>query len=256
MKCAPNAQNFGKLLLAAAVALPVSAVATSTLAADDGFEIPGEFSANAALTTDYRFRGITQSSEDVAIQGGLDYSIDVTDMVSLYAGLWGSSVDFGDGDQASAEVDYYVGVASELNGVGIDLALIYYTYPGASSQLDYNYFEGALSLSYSPMEPVTLGVGYVFSPDYFGSSGTFHYPNASIEVTPPLGLPLPVTFSATYGYSFIDDNDAFGTEDYQDWSVGVSTSYKIMTVSLQYVDNDLGGSIGDPAVVFTVGANF
>ena len=256
MKQAPNAQKCGNPLLAAAIFLPVSLATTATIAADDGFDIPGEFSANVALTTDYRFRGITQSSNDPALQGGIDYSIGVTEAVSLYAGLWGSNVDFNDGDQASVEVDYYAGVTTEIQGVGIDVGVIYYSYPGASSGLDYDYFEGKIALGYSPIESVSFGIGYFFSPDYFGSSGTFHYPNAFVEFTPDLGLPLPVTLSATYGYSIIDDNAAFGADDYQDWSVGISTNYKIINLSLQYIDNDLDGPVGDPTVVFTVGASF
>ena len=204
MKQAPNAQKYGNPLLAAAIFLPVSLATTATIAADDGFDIPGEFSANVALTSDYRFRGISQSSNDPALQGGIDY----------------------------------------------------YSYPGASSGLDYDYFEGKIALGYSPIESVSFGIGYFFSPDYFGSSGTFHYPNAFVEFTPDLGLPLPVTLSATYGYSIIDDNAAFGADDYQDWSVGISTNYKIINLSLQYIDNDLDGPVGDPTVVFTVGASF
>ena len=67
------------------------------------FEIAG----NVALVTDYRFRGISQSDEDIAIQGGFDAGWDNV----IYVGVWGSSVDFdsNDGFDGSLELDYYVG---------------------------------------------------------------------------------------------------------------------------------------------------
>ncbi len=256
VKITPIARFMGTSALAAIIALPIAVTGQNAAAADDWPEIPGELSANVALTTDYRFRGITQSDENPAIQGGFDYSIGLTEMFGLYAGIWASNVDFQDGDQAQVEIDYYGGVTAEYEGIGIDVGLIYYTYPGASSGLNYDYVEGMIALSYSPIEAVTLGVGYNYSPDYFGSSGDFHYPNASAEYTPELGLPLPLTFSATYGYNIIDDEAAFGTRDYQDWSAGIATSYKFIELKLQYIDNDLGGSIGDPTAVFTVSASF
>jgi len=257
MKNTSNARFLSTIAAAAALAVPLAVTASPSQAAEEETSlIPGEFSANVALTTDYRFRGISQTDENPAVQGGFDYSVTVADPVALYAGIWASSVDFQDGDQAQVEIDYYGGVTAEYMGIGIDVGLIYYTYPGASSGLDYDYLEAMIALSYSPMDGLTLGVGYNYSPDYFGSSGNFHYPNVSAEYAPDLGLPLPLAFSATYGYNSIDDEAAFGARTYHDWSVGVATSYKFIELKLQYVDNDLTGAIGDPAAVFTVSASF
>jgi uncharacterized protein (TIGR02001 family) len=261
MKYTPNAQELSSAAHRTALArtiltLPLLVAVSPAIAAEDGPTIPGEFSANVALTTDYRFRGITQTSDNPAIQGGFDYSIGVAEGVGLYAGVWASSVDFSDGDQAQVEIDYYGGVTFDIQGIGVDVGLIYYSYPGASSGLNYDFVEGKIDLSYSPMESLTLGVGYNYSPDYFGSSGHYHYPHASVEYSPTLELPLPVTLSATYGYNAIDDSAAFGARTYHDWSVGIATSYKIIELKLQYIDNDLSGSIGDPTAVFTVSASF
>jgi uncharacterized protein (TIGR02001 family) len=262
MKRTLNDLFLGKFSLIAATATVAGGIlvdASPAMAKDpllEDFTFPGEFSANVAFTTDYRFRGITQSSNNPALQGGLDYNVDIAEGFGLYLGTWGSTVNFEDGDEASVEIDFYGGVTTEIVGIGIDLGVIYYAYPGADSSLDYDYVEFALGLSYSPLDFVTVGVGYNYSPDYFASSGNFHYPHATIEVTPDLGLPLPLTFSGTYGYSFIDDEATFGAGDYGDWSIGLSTEWRFFTASLQYVDNDLSGSLGDNAVVFTVGASF
>ena len=60
------------------------------------FDVPGDFSANVGFVTEYSFRGIAQSDEHPAIQGGFDYSHDS----GFYAGIWGSNVDFNDGDES------------------------------------------------------------------------------------------------------------------------------------------------------------
>lgn len=257
MKSTMKVAIYGIPAMSLAAAMMVSNVKpASGEESKDTLGIPGEFSANVAIVTDYRFRGITQSDNDPAIQGGLDYSVGLSDDIGLYLGVWASSVNFNDGDEASIELDYYGGVTLDLSGVGVDLGLIYYTYPTASSGLNYDYVEGKIELSYSPIESVGLGIGYNYSPDYFGSSGNFHYPHASAEYTPDLGLPLPITFDATIGYSFIDDEAAFGARDYLDWTAGIGTEYKGINLKLQYVDNDLSGSLGDATVVFTAGASF
>ncbi len=60
-----------------------------------------DVSANVGFVSEYSFRGIAQSDEHPALQGGFD----VSHSSGLYAGIWGSNVDFNDGDQASVEVD-------------------------------------------------------------------------------------------------------------------------------------------------------
>ena len=59
-------------------------------ASGSGFEISG----NVALTSDYRFRGISQSDTSAAIQGGFDAEFSP----GFYIGTWGSSVDFDSND--------------------------------------------------------------------------------------------------------------------------------------------------------------
>jgi len=63
---------------------------------------PHEFSANVALSTDYMYRGGSQTNEQPAISGGFDYA----HSSGVYAGLWASNVDFG--DSANIEFDFYL----------------------------------------------------------------------------------------------------------------------------------------------------
>ena len=99
-------------------------------------------SANVALTTDYVFRGISQTDESAAIQGGFDLTCG-----RFYAGLWASNLDFG-GDQtqtgqgidfADIEIDYYAGIKSTIpnTSIEIDLGVTYYSYPNAFDDRTY-----------------------------------------------------------------------------------------------------------------------
>lgn len=214
--------------------------------------IPGAFSANAAVTTNYLFRGISQTDNDPAIQGGFDYAHDI----GVYLGVWGSNVDFNDGDEAHLELDFYGGVSSEIGGVSWDIGAIYFSYPGAAYSLDYDFIDAALSLGYD-FKVVSLSAGLNYSPDNFGGSGDAFYYHAGASI------PLPAEFSldANVGRQEIDDNTAFGTPDYTDWNVGISRDFLGFNLSLTYHDTDLstvecGNDNCDARAVFTVSREF
>ena len=153
-----------KKLLPAAVAATLLAGATTSQA--DDFEI----SANVTLTSDYRFRGISQSDESIAIQGGFDAEFGA----GFYIGTWGSTVDFdtnGEGYDGSLELDYYAGWASDLgdSGLGIDVGFLYYDYPGDDDE-EGDYWEVYGSMSWND-----LAVGVHYSDDYYAETGEFWY---------------------------------------------------------------------------------
>ena len=91
-----------------------------------------DVSANVALVSDYRFRGISQTGTDAAVQGGFDASWEP----GFYLGTWASSVDFGSdnatGSFGTMEIDYYAGWAGPVGDTdfGIDVGYTYYQYPG------------------------------------------------------------------------------------------------------------------------------
>ncbi|MEL6414140.1 MAG: TorF family putative porin, partial [Pseudomonadota bacterium] len=96
----------------------------------------GEFSGNVALTTDYVWRGVSQNSENPAVQGGFDYANG-----AFYAGTWASIVDFGG---ANMELDLYGGFAGETEGgLSWDVGVIGYVYPDADD-LDFLEVYGGL----------------------------------------------------------------------------------------------------------------
>lgn len=215
-------------------------IATSALAdplVEEG-TIPGTFSASLLLTNDYTFRGISQTDNEAALQGSFDYEYSFGD-VAVHAGIWGSNVKFTD---ATLELDYTVGVGGSVSDFSWDVSAIYYTYPGASSSLNYDFFEIAPSVGYD-FGVLSASAGVNYSPEYFGESGDALYSHAGVEV--PLGPYF--TLGGTVGYQSIDDNAAFGTDDYVDWGVSLSTEIEGFAISVGYTDTDLDKSQCDAA---------
>ena len=235
-----------KLKLVALALAGVLAMAGLAQAEDkkDGM-FPGEFSGSVALTTEYHFRGISQSSDRPAIQGSVDYGHDS----GFYAGVWGSNVDFTD---ATIEIDFYAGVAGEVEKISWDIGAIYYHYPGAENSLNYDFWEAALSLGYD-FGMAAVGAGVNWSPENFGDSGDAIYFYGTVEVP----LPSDFTLAGEIGRYNIDKNDVFGVPDYTTWNVSISTSFKGVDLSLMYVDTNIsetecGSDNCEGTVVFTI----
>lgn len=196
--------------------------------------VPGSFSGTVSVVSDYIFRGISQTDEGAAIQGSLEWKHEA----GPFIGVWGSSVDFDDRDQASVELDWYGGYGGEFRAVKYDARAIYYSYPGANVANDYDYWELGLSLGYEPLSDTTVTVGYNYSPDYFAESGDSHY--AWGEVKYSLGmLAVPVTVKGGGGRQWIDDNARFGTPDYWHWSAGLAVTIQGVDLSVTYSDTDI-----------------
>ncbi|MCK4744432.1 MAG: TorF family putative porin [Sulfuriflexus sp.] len=234
--------NTKMTTLAAAVLMTASPLAISTAAAEV------TFSGNVALTTDYVYRGISQTDEGAAIQGGFDLEHDS----GFYAGVWASNLDFG--DDADIEIDYYAGIGGEFsNKIGWDVGAIYYSYPDsdAADDGDYDFTEVYGSLSYD-FGPAAVTGGLAYSSDFFGSTGDSLYTSIDVDV------PLPNDFSLGlhYGNQDIDDVD-----DYNDWKIGVSKSYGGFDFALDYTDTDIDGDdagaaatdkLSDDRFIFTI----
>jgi uncharacterized protein (TIGR02001 family) len=240
-----------------------STSATAGADADEASWLPGEFCADVALVSDYIFRGITNTDHNPAIQGGLSYTVDVgLPFAQPYAAFWGSNVDFDDGGEATVEVDLSFGLTGTVAGVEWDLGGLYYAYPGARSNLHYNYWEVPLQLTYPIGDNFSLVGQYAFSPDYFGSSGRAHYLLAGGRWEQPIG-PTTLAFEATTGHQWIADNAAYGVNDYQDWRVGLSLTIDKITLGIAYTDTTLsksqcfaGTNQCEPRAVFSIGASF
>jgi len=189
---------------------------------------------NVAATTDYVFRGISQSNEDPAISAGVDATIG-----SLYIGAWASNVDFGDG--TDAEVDLYAGYRTEASGFAVDVGVIAYLYVNEPVNRSYNYVEAKLAVSRA-IGPITAGAAIYYSPNFFGQDeqATYIEANAAYAVTDKL------TISGAIGEQFLDE-----TDDYLTYNVGAAyalTSNVVADVRYHDTDYDAGGIVDDRVV--------
>lgn len=241
--------------------IAASLAISSLLTYAETFTVPGEFSANVALTTDYIFRGISQADEDPAIQGGMDYALDTGQGIGFYVGFWGSNVEQPDaeGNIANLELDIYGGLNGEVMGIGWDIGVIRFEYPD-SDILDYN--EAYLGLSYNSdlvqLKPA-LSAKVSYSPDFFAESGDAVYVEGALD----LEFPYAFVLGLHIGHQDIEDNDVFGTPDYTDWRVGLSKEVFGFGLDISYFDTDLsdsecfgGTEFCDARAVFTISRSF
>ncbi len=204
----------------------LAAVALSLTA----FAAQAEVTGNAAVVSDYNWRGITQTSQDPALQAGIDYAHDS----GFYLGAWGSNVDFGDCCDENVEIDVYTGFRGG-DAVTWDVGLVYYTYPGAD---DIDFPEIYVGLGWEWLS------GKVTYSNDFGNSdeSAFYYEaNASYELPSNFGV------NAHVGYSDGDAIDLAYEDSYMDWSVGVTYDWSNFTFGLKYADgSDLSLLDGTP----------
>jgi uncharacterized protein (TIGR02001 family) len=193
---------------------------------------------NVGLTSDYVFRGISQSSENAAVQGGVDFTCG-----NFYAGVWGSSVDFG--VEGTAEVDIYGGYKMTLGRFALDFGFIYYAYPGIDSDLDADFFELKAAASTEVWKGGTLGGTVFYSPDYFGGTGSVVTVEGAFSQALPKFSIFSPTFSATVGHSYFQD-ELFGIDpSYTYWNVGATLAFfDKWSLDLRYWDSDSDSPFG------------
>jgi uncharacterized protein (TIGR02001 family) len=205
-------------------------------------------SSTWTATSDYDFRGITQSGKYPALQASVDYAHDS----GWYIGAWASNVEFGPGDP-NVEVDFYTGFTKTLeSGFSYDVGGVYYTYPSAS---DFAYVELYGGLGYTAPSGLSIKGKFWYSPD-FGGDSTAGDTEAEYLMA-DLTVPLPANFSflAHAGYSFGDYWDGGSLppgNEYFDYSVGVGYTAGKFSLALKFIDgSDLKIADGTPGDLFT-----
>jgi uncharacterized protein (TIGR02001 family) len=242
--------------LMAATVLAGSALVSAPAFADDTAP-PSDITVtgNVALTTDYRFRGVSLSGGDPAIQGG----ITVSHASGFYVGTWSSSISGGPvyGNQ---ELDVFGGWTGEVtSGLSLDAGLLYYAYPsGHTGHADY--FEPYASLITS-IGPATakVGVAYAWDQKSLGDDD-----NLYVFTNIDFGIPdTPVTINTHLGYTdgvLGPDILAGGTDKSGlDWLVGATVKfYGPLSLGVSYVgvEGSKVDSLTDNAIVATLTASF
>lgn len=225
--------NVSSVLKAVCLCAAVTSAYVYPAAAQGAGSSPWSVSGNAAFKSDYVFRGFSQTDEEPSVQG----TIALNHESGFAASLWGSNVDFNDGDEASSEIDATASYTLPLGSGDFTLGGIYYAYPGADSDLNYDYVEAFAGYRFNVGGVADLNGQVFYSPDFFAGSGDSVYALASASVPVPHvdGLSL----NGSLGHQWIDDNAQFGAEDYADWSLGASYTWEKVSFGLTYHDTDI-----------------
>jgi len=213
---------------AVAIASLVSAGALTTHAAQ------AEVSFNAALVTDYVFRGVSYSDNGPALQGGADYAHES----GLYVGTWLSNVD--SGADTDIEYDLYVGYGMEMNGLEIDLGYTTYNYLDTFS--DQNTTEIYANVTKDAFTASIYRDIDLWETTYLAGAYSMELPN---ELTLDLSL----------GYTLVDED---GADDILDMSATVGKSLEMVDVAFTVtnVDSDAAGTEDDTLFFLSVSKEF
>lgn len=213
---------------------------------------------NIGATSDYRFRGISQSRNDPAVFAGVDYTNNPT---GLYLGAWTSTIKWikDSGGDANLELDIYGGKRGEMSGVAYDVGFIHYNYPSNKLPTNANTTEAYVQLGYGF---ATLKYSYALSnfigwgPDTSGSD--YIDLSANPEIADGYILNLHVGKQTVKNYNN-------GAADYTDWKLGVTKDFGVVVGALAVVGSDASkteynfggkGFTGNTKVLATVTKNF
>ncbi|QQQ19480.1 hypothetical protein JIP62_05130 [Brevundimonas vitis] len=225
-----------KKTFAIAAAAAVVALGQLAMAGAAQAQSTPEFAFNAGVTSDYVFRGFSQTNEDPAVFGGVDATVG-----SFYAGAWASNVDFG--DSTDAEVDVYGGYRTEAAGFAFDVGVVGYLYVDAPDGVDYDYLEVKLAASRA-IGPYTIGAAAYISPDFFGLDEEAVYG----EVNAAYAADNGVSVSGAVGFQSLDVN-----EDYTTWNVGLGLPLVAgIGLDVRYHDTDYDGTLSEGRGVATL----
>lgn len=210
------------ILLASAAVLAFPAAA----AAQEGPSTSG----NIALTSDYVWRGVSQSDEGPALQVGFDVADDL-----FYVGTWASNVDFG-GD-AELEWDVYAGVKPTLGAITFDFGVLGYLYP---QDTNLNTWEVKAAGTVAAESGLSATVSLFYSPEVGNDGPSSLYSELAVSAPIPGATvgPFSLSVGASVGnYAF--DNPGV---DYTNWKVGITAATESgWAIEAAYTDTDLDG---------------
>ena len=220
-----------KMILAAAV---IAAFTGSRAYAEDAAHVAkpdNETSFNAAVVSDYRYRGISQTRLKPAVQGGFDY---VNNPTGLYAGVWLSSIKWtkdagGDGD---VEMDIYAGKRGQITeAVAYDVGVLTYVYPSNGLKDVSGFVNADTTEIYGQLAYGPAYIKYSHSvTNLFGFVDSKNSGYVDIGANIDAGEGFTVNLHA--GHQEVKHNDA---ASYTDWKVGVTRDFGVVTGALAVI---------------------
>lgn len=219
-----------------AASLLTALVGAPAMAADS----PHTFTGNMNFANNYFYRGITQTDDKPALQGGFDYS----HASGFYAGTWASNISWLDASgKSSLEWDVYGGYKFNLGPLGLDIGALQYFYPGSQ-------VVGATDADTTEVYVAATWKWFTFKYSH-ATSDLFGVPDSEGSYYPELNIAVDVgggfTASGHFGRQHIEN----GTS-YNDVKVGVSKEVLGLTVGVYYIDTD----ITKPRGLVTIGKTF
>ena len=238
---------------ASADAAPSSQVAADPAAPPSAITVSG----SVAIASDYRFRGVSQSDRQMAVQGGLT----IAHESGFYVGTWASNLaGWGTFGGANMELDLIGGYKAKLSGTAtLDAGLTWYMYPGGADKTDFA--EPYVKLS-GTAGPATLTAAAAYAPEQQAigkwyatgadaAAGVYTRPGAKDDNLYLSGdgafaiTGTPITAKAHIGHSW--GQDGLGpnatavspTGNYWDWSLGADATWRSLTFNVSYVDTDI-----------------
>jgi uncharacterized protein (TIGR02001 family) len=203
-----------KFILSAVAAV---ALATPALAADMKVKAaapaapynPWDVAFGAGITSDYIFRGITQSNHKPSVAAYFEPRYNVTKDLQLYAGIAGESISFP--NRAAAEIDGFAGIRPTFGPLALDFGAWYYWYPGGQCfngslnpvfgtdclqngflpvnfnviKKDLSFVEGYAKANYTVNDQVSFGGAVYYSPSVLNSGAPGTYVAGGAKFTAP-----------------------------------------------------------------------
>jgi uncharacterized protein (TIGR02001 family) len=216
------------MLRASLLLIVFATVSQPAFAKEDESSPALDLEATLSVVSDYRFRGVSLSDRDPALQG----DVTATLKGGVYGSVWASTIDeYGagdDGEGAHLEVDFILGWAGSLGGLDVDVSAQAYRYPGGS---DVNYIELPIEVSKTVGDwRWTLGGAYAPSQKALGHSDNAY--GFGAVAWSARALPLQLEVRAGY------EDGAYAPGGKWDWSAGVGWTFGPVTAGLSYVDGD------------------
>ena len=234
-------------------AVPAMAAAAPAVAAEgDSSNTPVKLSIDIEGVSDYRFRGVSLSNGEPALQAEAVLEFDS----GVFATAWGSTLSGGD-----VELQLSAGYSADLtNKLNLELAINYFAYPGESGE---NYYSAGAALSYA-FRNLTPKLGIEYAPkqahlrDEDGFKRDNLYAYLSFDFT-PAGTPVTLTGQIGYEAGLFDTRVRGGKWD---WLIGARANTKWLNFGLFYVDSNgrligrRGRNLADETLVASIGRSF
>lgn len=209
---------------------------------------PWDFTVGGGLTTNYVFRGISQSNNGVSANANAELRYTFNDTWAAYVGTAGSSIKLSDVAQSPGlELDMLGGVRGTFGNLSTDVGAIAYIYPSFSTSIanpvfptNPTFYEGYVKLGYNITETFNVGANANYTQSFLDSGANGTYVSGTAKWT----LPHDFSLSGEFGRQYLGTTDRthghVALPDYNYWNAGVSYGYKFATLDLRYHSTDLG----------------